>query len=132
MRFSLVALLPVVISLSTFVAAHSDHSLEAREIDGLSARDIEKIYFDNLERRDLLSEFTTRELLDELIERAPAGQPGAGNGGGGNGGGGNGGGGNGGGTFTCPYCGTVFTTAAGATQCAGTHNVNLRNAKRRK
>ncbi|KAJ2926282.1 hypothetical protein H1R20_g10812, partial [Candolleomyces eurysporus] len=120
MRFSLVSLLPVVISLSTFVAAHSDHSLEAREMDPLSAREIENIYFDNLERRDLLSEFTTRELLDELIERAPAGLPN----GGGNGGGG--------GTFTCPYCGTVYTTAAAATQCASTHNVNLRNAKRRK
>ncbi|RXW20148.1 hypothetical protein EST38_g5694 [Candolleomyces aberdarensis] len=109
MRFSLVSLLPVVISLSAFVAAHNDHSFEAREMDTLSARDIEKVYFDNLERRELLSEFTTRELLDELVERAPAG-----------------------GSYTCPYCGTVFSTAAGASQCASTHNVNLRKASRKK
>ena len=73
-----------------------DHTLHSREIiDDLTARAVENAYYDQLERRELLSGFTTRELLEELVERGPPARKGSG-----------------GGSYTCIYCGTVFNTAA--------------------
>ena len=73
-----------------------DHTFEAREmVDGLNARAVENAYYDQLERRELLSDFTTRELLEELVERGPPSRKGSG-----------------GASYTCIYCGAVFNTAA--------------------
>ncbi|KAF6745875.1 hypothetical protein DFP72DRAFT_924105 [Ephemerocybe angulata] len=60
MRLSLLAALPVALSLLSSTAAFStdyEHGLDARE------------YIDALVTRELLTDLSTRELLDELTER---------------------------------------------------------------
>ncbi|KAF6745869.1 hypothetical protein DFP72DRAFT_1175872 [Ephemerocybe angulata] len=60
MRLSLLAALPIALSLLSFTAAFStdyEHGLDARE------------YIDALVTRELLTDLSTRELLDELTER---------------------------------------------------------------
>ncbi|KAF6750179.1 hypothetical protein DFP72DRAFT_1048460 [Ephemerocybe angulata] len=65
MRFSILSLLPIALALASFTNAHvdRDHSLSAREyLDELSV-------VASLERRELLEDLTTRELIDELSDR---------------------------------------------------------------
>ncbi|KAF6742256.1 hypothetical protein DFP72DRAFT_69483 [Ephemerocybe angulata] len=88
MRVSILSLLPFALALASFANAHVDydHSLSARDyLDELSVA--------SLERRELLGDLTTRELIEELSERLDR---------------------RGGQTFTCPYtdtgCTKVFTT----------------------
>ncbi|KAF5331374.1 hypothetical protein D9611_011799 [Ephemerocybe angulata] len=65
MQFSLLALLPVFISLASIVNAHHDLGLHAR--DELSAtRSFDE---SQLSLRELLGEMTTRELIEEVTER---------------------------------------------------------------
>ncbi|KAJ2935509.1 hypothetical protein H1R20_g1585, partial [Candolleomyces eurysporus] len=67
MRISFATLLPVVVSLTAWVA--SAHRVEARDrMDGLSTRD-PQIVGDILERRELLAQFSTRDIIDALIDR---------------------------------------------------------------
>ncbi|KAF6753884.1 hypothetical protein DFP72DRAFT_1127596 [Ephemerocybe angulata] len=64
MQLSLLALLPLFISLASIVNAHHD-GLHAR--DELS--DIRSLDESQLSLRELLGDVTTRELIDELTER---------------------------------------------------------------
>ncbi|KAF6740981.1 hypothetical protein DFP72DRAFT_947902 [Ephemerocybe angulata] len=60
MRFTILAVVPLVLAFASFTSAHSsgsDLSLEARE------------YIDELTAREILSEVSTRELLDHLSAR---------------------------------------------------------------
>ncbi|KAF6760976.1 hypothetical protein DFP72DRAFT_843231 [Ephemerocybe angulata] len=67
MRVSL-ALIPVVAALVSYVNAHSDPFFDAREyIDDLVAR--EDGYTETLERREIMADISTRELIQELSER---------------------------------------------------------------
>ncbi|RXW17395.1 hypothetical protein EST38_g8459 [Candolleomyces aberdarensis] len=72
MRVSFATLLPVVVSLTAWVAAaHRDGGapLEARDwMDGLNTRDLE-MAGNILEQREVLAEFSTRDLVDELSNR---------------------------------------------------------------
>ncbi|RXW17241.1 hypothetical protein EST38_g8611 [Candolleomyces aberdarensis] len=105
MRVSFAALLPVVVSLTAWVAsAHYDGGapLEARDwLDDLTTRDLEYVG-QILERREVLSEFSTRDLIDELTDRLERR-------------------GNGGSkekTYGCPYCGKQYKTFDEAKACA--------------
>ncbi|KAF6750237.1 hypothetical protein DFP72DRAFT_1139886 [Ephemerocybe angulata] len=65
MRVSILSLLPFALALASFANAHvdDDHSLSAREyLDALSM-------ISSLERRELLEDLTTRELIDALSDR---------------------------------------------------------------
>ncbi|KAJ2935508.1 hypothetical protein H1R20_g1584, partial [Candolleomyces eurysporus] len=105
MRISFATLLPVVVSLTTWVAsAHHDGGahLEARDwMDGLNTRDLE-IVGDILERREVLAEFSTRDLIDELSDRLErrgniiSKRK----------------------TYKCPYCGRTYDTFDQAKACA--------------
>ncbi|KAJ2928347.1 hypothetical protein H1R20_g8767, partial [Candolleomyces eurysporus] len=105
MRVSFSTLLSVIVSLTAWVAsAHHDGGapLEARDwMDGLSTRDLE-IVGDILERREVLAEFSTRDLIDELSDRLErrgniiSKKK----------------------TYKCPYCGTKYDTAEKAKACA--------------
>ncbi|KAF6747400.1 hypothetical protein DFP72DRAFT_1174905 [Ephemerocybe angulata] len=65
MQFSLLALLPLFVSLASIVSARHDHGLHAR--DELSAtRSFDE---SQLSLRELLGDMTTRELIEELTER---------------------------------------------------------------
>ncbi|KAJ2930859.1 hypothetical protein H1R20_g6224, partial [Candolleomyces eurysporus] len=105
MRVSFATLLPVVVSLTAWVAsAHRDGGapLEARDwMDGLSTRDLESVG-EILERREVLADFSTRDLIDELSDRLErrgnliSKKK----------------------TYKCPYCGTKYSTAQQAKDCA--------------
>ncbi|KAJ2928329.1 hypothetical protein H1R20_g8748, partial [Candolleomyces eurysporus] len=101
MRISFATLLPVVVSLTAWVAsAHYDGGapLEARSwMDGLSTRELQI-----LERREVLSEFSARDLVDELSDRLER----RGNNNSKNKG------------YTCPYCGKKYDTFEKAKACA--------------
>ncbi|KAF5324014.1 hypothetical protein D9611_008444 [Ephemerocybe angulata] len=67
MRVSL-ALIPIVAALASYVKAHSDPSFYAREYtDELAARG--DAYTEALERREIMTDISTRELIQELSER---------------------------------------------------------------
>ncbi|KAF6764379.1 ectomycorrhizas-regulated small secreted protein [Ephemerocybe angulata] len=67
MRVSL-ALIPIVAAFVSYVNAYSDPSFNAREyIDELAGR--EDAYTEALERREIMSDISTRELVQELSER---------------------------------------------------------------
>ncbi|KAF6750592.1 hypothetical protein DFP72DRAFT_851669 [Ephemerocybe angulata] len=67
MRVSL-ALIPIVAALASYVKAHSDPSFDAREYtDELAARG--DAYTEALERREIMTDISTRELIQELSER---------------------------------------------------------------
>ncbi|KAF6745761.1 hypothetical protein DFP72DRAFT_1076911 [Ephemerocybe angulata] len=67
MRVSLITLLPIAISLASFANAHHDHKNEARKyVDDLSSRGFDDY---TLERREVLEDIATRDLLDELKDR---------------------------------------------------------------
>ncbi|KAF5335687.1 hypothetical protein D9611_009565 [Ephemerocybe angulata] len=76
MRLSLITLLPIAISLASFASAHHDQTNEAREDVGtLSSRGLGDEFA--LERREVLEDIATRDLLDELEDRlARRGGPG--------------------------------------------------------
>ncbi|KAF6750278.1 hypothetical protein DFP72DRAFT_1139944 [Ephemerocybe angulata] len=64
MRFSILSLLPIALALASFTNAYvdRDHSLSAREY-------LDELSVPSLERRELLEDLTTRELIDELSDR---------------------------------------------------------------
>ncbi|KAJ2928184.1 hypothetical protein H1R20_g8900, partial [Candolleomyces eurysporus] len=105
MRVSFATLLPLVATLTAWVATAHVHDgttpLEAREwVDELNARDLDFVS-EVLERREVLSEFSTRDLVDELRDRLERrgniiSKP----------------------SFKCPYCGTKYSTAQAAKDCA--------------
>ncbi|RXW17239.1 hypothetical protein EST38_g8613 [Candolleomyces aberdarensis] len=125
MRIPFATLLPVVVSLTTWVAsAHHDGGapleargsvggrstptpaglahLKARDwMDRLNTRDLE-IVGDILERREVLAEFSTRDLIDELSDRLErrgniiSKKK----------------------TYKCPYCGRTYDTFDQAKACA--------------
>ncbi|KAF6746483.1 hypothetical protein DFP72DRAFT_1076334 [Ephemerocybe angulata] len=67
MRLSFITLLPIALSLASFANAYHDHAKEARKyVDDLSSRG-----FDDypLERREVLEDIATCDLLDELKDR---------------------------------------------------------------
>ncbi|KAJ2918790.1 hypothetical protein MD484_g1577, partial [Candolleomyces efflorescens] len=105
MRVSFVTLLPLVVSLSAWAASAHRYDggapLEARDwMDGLSTRDLEI-----LERREVLADFTSRDLIEELSDRLERR-------------------GNSNSsskkkkTFGCPYCGKQYDTFDKAKACA--------------
>ncbi|KAF6748311.1 hypothetical protein DFP72DRAFT_1074391 [Ephemerocybe angulata] len=66
---SILSLFPLVLSLRLLANAHSvgDHTLESRDfVDELSVREPE---FPSLDAREILSDISTRELIDELSDR---------------------------------------------------------------
>ncbi|KAF5335819.1 hypothetical protein D9611_009574 [Ephemerocybe angulata] len=68
MRVPLFTLLSCALSLASYVVAHHDHSLEAREaIDAVLAE--RGLYENDLSVRELLNDVSTRELIGELSER---------------------------------------------------------------
>ncbi|KAF6752586.1 hypothetical protein DFP72DRAFT_1171472 [Ephemerocybe angulata] len=103
MRVSAFTLISIVASLATYVAAHSPESTyDARElVDEFATRDLEAFDY-ALERREILADLTTRDLIDELSDRLAR---------------------RGGGNskekgFKCPYCGKVYQNEADAKHCA--------------
>ncbi|KAJ2928333.1 hypothetical protein H1R20_g8765, partial [Candolleomyces eurysporus] len=72
MRVSFATLIPVVVSLTAWAtSAHraGGAPIEARDwMDGLSTRDLQ-IVGDILERRELLAQFSTRDIINALIDR---------------------------------------------------------------
>ncbi|KAF6748756.1 hypothetical protein DFP72DRAFT_853142 [Ephemerocybe angulata] len=94
MQFSLLAFLPVFISLASIVNAHHDHGLHAR--DEVSAtRSFDE---SQLSLRELLGEMTTRELIEEFTERLERRN-----------------------VFTCPCCKATFTEAQTEQACGRRH-----------
>ncbi|KAJ2930862.1 hypothetical protein H1R20_g6221, partial [Candolleomyces eurysporus] len=95
MRVPFATLVPLVLSLSAWVAtAHvdGDSTLEARDwVDELNTRDLDYVT-DILERREVLSEISTRDLVDELRDRLErrGGKPSKPK------------------TYGCPYCGKKY------------------------
>ncbi|KAJ2916688.1 hypothetical protein MD484_g3698, partial [Candolleomyces efflorescens] len=74
MRFHFLTLLPVILSLATWASAENpgDQVLEAREmVDDVLTRSYDH-YSALLERREALSDLSTRELLEELEDRLEA------------------------------------------------------------
>ncbi|KAJ2917909.1 hypothetical protein MD484_g2492, partial [Candolleomyces efflorescens] len=104
MRVSFATLLPLVATLTAWVASANvaeSNPLEAREwVDELNTRDLDFVS-EVLERREVLSEFSTRDLVDEVRDRLERrgqiiSKP----------------------SFKCPYCGTKYSTAKAAKDCA--------------
>ncbi|KAF6744394.1 hypothetical protein DFP72DRAFT_83008 [Ephemerocybe angulata] len=101
MRVSAFTLISIVASLATYVAAHSESTYDARElVDEFATRNLEAFDY-ALERREILDDLSTRDLIDELSDRLErrAGeklQKG----------------------FKCPYCGKNYKNEADAKHCA--------------
>ncbi|KAF5335697.1 hypothetical protein D9611_009592 [Ephemerocybe angulata] len=71
MRVPLFTLLSCALSLASYVVAHGDHTFEAREaIDAVLAE--RGLYENDLSVRELLTDVSTRELLDALSDRLEA------------------------------------------------------------
>ncbi|KAF6749381.1 hypothetical protein DFP72DRAFT_541816 [Ephemerocybe angulata] len=70
MRVSAFALISVAASLATYVAAYSSESTyDARELlDEFATRDLEAFDY-ALERREIIADLSTRDLIDELSDR---------------------------------------------------------------
>ncbi|KAF6750999.1 hypothetical protein DFP72DRAFT_1172615 [Ephemerocybe angulata] len=70
MRVSAFTLISIVASLATYVAAYSSKSAyTARElVDEFATRDLEAFDY-ALERREILADLSTRNLIDELSDR---------------------------------------------------------------
>ncbi|KAF6746447.1 hypothetical protein DFP72DRAFT_1152303 [Ephemerocybe angulata] len=68
MRPRIIALFPIALSLASFASAHHDQTNEAREDVGtLGSRGLGEEFA--LERREVLQDIATRDLLDELEGR---------------------------------------------------------------
>ncbi|KAF6759206.1 hypothetical protein DFP72DRAFT_1102452 [Ephemerocybe angulata] len=69
MRVSAFTLISVAASLATYVAASSKSTYDARELlDEFATRDLEAFDY-ALERREIIADLSTRDLIDELSDR---------------------------------------------------------------